>query len=399
MEAFRMKRALRASLVAAATAAVLIPIGVVGSRRHLERELAARVGELRTQSDLPEPDPRAQVWSRRVVPHLAGLDRWLTAQPAFDEVAINPGRWALEQRPGLAETLAALDPYFSEIDAILADEPLESWSLGTSAGAAQAPSLATLRRQTNLLCGRAILAADRPGGSAEAIHRVEQALLLLDLGDDGSLIAHMIRQAMQGIVLMALRSLTTGGNVDAVALQRAIEPALARAADGDRCQQALRKDLLHFAGALEASANQRGLTVAVFPHVDLWRGIQILDQHAAVLDVANWPYAELRALRDADRSEGLDRWSELSLLILDIDENGRVEVARAGLALAAHRQENGTWPDGLEELDARFQGDAPRDPRTGLALEYLRSGEHVWIAYAEVEPYHLGDLHYWEWVR
>ena len=45
-------------------------------------------------------------------------------------------------------------------------------------------------------------------------------------------------------------------------------------------------------------------------------------------------------------------------------------MTRAWLAALAYRRRTGTWPPSLDALGAAFQGDALRDPFTGLRCRY-----------------------------
>jgi hypothetical protein len=383
------KRALAASIVAIATAAVLVPIGVTA---YIEREVDARAAELRARADLPEPEPGVLWWTRRVMPRLAELDRWRATLPGAETHALR--RWAPEQRAELAETLAPLDTYFAAIDAIL--DPYILCGLEEPPEETPLPRRVVSRELPTLLCSKAVLAAARPDGSTEAVRRLEQALSLFDLEDDGSLVALGFRASFLATVLDAVRRVAASETVDATALQRALEPALARAADGDRCARGLRIDFLRFADALEPGHCPRGCDLAAHPHsIGLWQTLLALGDYREAFDRADRPHLDLRAPDDA---EGSVRGKLLhSSLLTEIHQRAHVEVARAGLALLAHHGETGAWPQALGELAARFDGAAPRDPRTGRPLEYELTDERVWVAWGDAAD--RSGLQRWEWTR
>jgi hypothetical protein len=384
------KRALAAAIVAAASATVLVPIGVTA---YVEREIEARAAELRARAVLPELDPGVLWWTWRVAPRLAELDRWRAAQPGAE--AHRRCLWAPELRAELAETLAPLDTYFAAIDGVL--DPYILCGLEEPPEETPLPRQVVSRELTTLLCGKAVLAAAQPDGSTEAVRRLEQALSLLDLEDDGSLVALAFRARLVGVVLDAVRTVAASEAVDAAALQQALEPALARVAANDRCGRGLRTDFLRFADALEPGHCPRGCDLAAHPHsIGTWQTFLALGDYREAFDRAERPYFVPPAPNDAGgsvRGGLLD-----STLLVEIHQRGRVAVARAGLALAAHRQETGDWPEALDELGPRFHGDAPRDPSSGQPLEYGRAGERVWVACAG-DPADGSGLQRWEWAR
>ncbi|HVS19635.1 MAG TPA: hypothetical protein VMT18_13610, partial [Planctomycetota bacterium] len=130
--------------------------------------------------------------------------------PAFGGPATQRPEWKVNLAAGLEERAGLL----AELDATL--ELLRDATREPSASdRPRLPgSLGKLRSATNLLCGKAWLAARVPEGGGEAGHWLAQALVMLRVTDNGLGFGLAVRVGLERIVVDTLERLRAEGLVD-----------------------------------------------------------------------------------------------------------------------------------------------------------------------------------------
>ena len=361
-----------------------VGVALAGGARFALGELAGRrwetrKAELRALALFPSGVRRP--WELR----FEALVARLSTSERFSEIVESPYRsyiaWGSgEQRPlddfekiwleSLWNELAGLDSLLAEVRAL----PLEelAWGGGPT-------KLMTLREITNALCGRAWLAVEAGDGAAAA-QAYGDALRLALATDDGSSIGAMIHVASDGIVLRAVRSALAFGAPPRT-LRAVIEPLLAGWEDvPDRAERAIRRDLALGAATAEDEPDSPVEALRQFAGVE------------AALALARGPAEELVRARDdrAASEQSLQvAWTSVPLCLHGM--HAQRNVALTALAVAELRQERGTFPASLAEVETLPRKHAI-DPLTDELLPYsltdsgARIGPAAWAAHDAPVP-------------
>ncbi len=173
--------------------------------------------------------------------------------------------WMPDRRAELAQGLASLGTLFEQVDELLSDPACQDVLSTGAIAAVDAPRLGLSRHRTNVLCAKALVELDGPGGSHAGAKRLGQALDMIRLGDDGRLFGCVVSNAEECIVLQALQRMLLCPDGDVSAMNAVLGGRLDRIARDHRAETALSCDLADFQGRSRPLA-ERGWIAP-------WRGI------------------------------------------------------------------------------------------------------------------------------
>lgn len=268
--------------------------------------------------------------SRNVERAIDDLHALLEVCGSSDENHGAPWKWSVGFEAALREELSWNAPFFTEVDALVADPAFER-VLESGARLESTPSLMWGRTTTNLLCARAVIDA-RDGRSDDAARRLAQALDITRAQFGPDAISAMISSSLDAIVLDACRLVLASRHTAGGDLARELLPRVSYERARELYLQSMRGEAVFCLipgygsvspeewperwqlrnGALDRLA---ALEAGMSPHVDL----SVPNVHFAVADVG-------------------------------AQSEGRFTVAEVALRAAAYLDEHGAWPTSLADI-------------------------------------------------
>jgi hypothetical protein len=322
---------------------------------------------------------------------LDDIDAWLDDEAPWDDGVpawLDPGI-----RPTLGSRLSPLGPFYEEINALIlfpphqealirfepvahrstihgCTEPIDSYAT---------PSLARSGRWIDLLCAKAVAEASSPIGSEGAVRYLTQALDLVRLLDDGSLLGAGVSVALETQILRALHLIGLGPRLDPVLLRRELEPRLAHIGAKVRLWSALRAEI-----SLRVEATEEILRNPGRDGEDAWM---------AHLDTSRTRMAE-RALDVLYIQDELRNASTFCSRALQFGNNHPFQpiidaakavhefetyayLARMAVVMNEYRFVEGDWPRYLSDMREGFSGPMPNVVCRGLRSHYDRGFQEV----------------------
>jgi len=210
-----------------------------------------------------------------------------------------------------------------------------------------------------VLCAKALVELDGPGGSHAGAKRLGQALDMIRLGDDGRLFGCVVSNAEECIVLQALQRMLLCPDGDVSAMNAVLGGRLDRIARDHRAETALSCDLADFQGRSRPLA-ERGWIAP-------WRGIGELMERRRLANCWEESFRLVQAPSPESR-KSLEAFVDRDgctngRLPLNLANDSHVFRTRAELAHAA--------------LDLAEQLKNPAAPSTSSPFHVVEAGDHV----------------------
>jgi hypothetical protein len=300
------------------------------AERRIDRRLLNLLPPLDTSAAIADSQKLSVLHSR-----LVGIDGYLDQRSASEIAFGAPAMWEQVRRVELEIGLANLGSFFEQVDSLLSDPTCRAALDRDRTAGVEAPRLGLSRHRTNVLCAQALVDFDRPEGSSAAAKRLGQALDLIRLGDDGSLMGYLVSNVEEAIVLEAIQQILLCPHRDIDAIQQELEGRLSLMAREQRAESALLRDLAEFRARLRPGRNQ-GWGVSVCSLGDLMEEARLANCWEESLRIVRASGAESREHVDkflekngCDHGRGLLDVAHLSHIC-----RLRAELAQAALALA-----------------------------------------------------------------
>ncbi len=211
--------------------------------------------------------------------------------------------------------------------------------------------------------------------AGEAPSRLGLALDLARLTDNGVLVGSMRRAYLDDKVRVAAHLLLKHGSISPVELRAAIEPRLVRSATLAFAAQSIESEQLFFTEALSKFAGEEpicaGFSGDYAPLMDLAHALEL-----ALVSSRESPSTYLAYVQAQPPESNSNEIFDSYLRSLHI-QFAMSQMLRIELALAAHHEKEGTWPERLSELTPYFPDGVPLDPHTDSDFPYESQGDQM----------------------
>ena len=380
-----------------------------------EADLHQEIRELRAAGFLREPvEPVYPEHTPDFFARLDELDAWLDGPGEWGEPL--PDWLDNRKRTTLARRLEPFEPFFEQVTALLA-EPYcaqalangESFAYRTSIRAQTTdydvyatPSIDRAGRWIDLLCADAVLRVGLGEGSPRTIRSLAQALDLLRLLDDGTLIGTQKVAELELGVLLSVRKVAPGPRVDPVLMRSEIERRLGVLGSELRVWSALKDEVSHRVEIAEVLLRESGR-----PDEDHWLGELDCSRSRLVKRTLDVTYVQDELRSASVLCARLDAFPDSYALrhLVDAVEvlhtlDVYAQLARIALSINEYRSEEGEFPQYYSDTWESFENGMPIAPCRGQRIVYDRG--YNWVNLRSISrtgklPSEDDTLLVWSW--